>query len=67
MKLKPCPFCGAEGVLRRRKREGKFLTDVGCSTLLCICWICTDKNCDCPPEGYAFRRDAIETWNKRAK
>ena len=65
MKLKDCPFCGSKAVITRRKKEGKFLTNIGCTSLLCICWICTDKRCDCEPEGYSQRQDAIEAWELR--
>ena len=67
IKLLPCPFCGTAGIMRTRKSEGKFLTDIGCEILLCICWICTEKHCDCEPEGYCHKKDAIEAWNTRSK
>ena len=67
MKLKHCPFCNTKGISRTRKSEGKFLTDIGCKTLLCICWICTDKYCNCEAIGYARKKDAIEAWNTRSK
>ena len=67
MKLKPCPFCGSPALTTRRKSEGKFLTNIGCSRLLCVCWICTDKACDCPPEGWCQKKNAIEAWNTRSK
>ena len=33
IKLLPCPFCGTAGIMRTRKSEGKFLTDIGCEKL----------------------------------
>ena len=49
-KLKDCPLCGAKALFTTRCNHG-----VQCSNDLCACNV----------DGYARKRDAISTWNRR--
>lgn len=62
-KLKPCPFCGGEAHIHRRKSCKKYLWDIGCYGY-CICWI-PPKGLDKSENGFVDKKEAIYTWNKR--
>lgn len=51
IKLKPCPFCGSEGVICDRLEDVYYVE----------CWDCGAKI-----ESYNGAEDAIEGWNARA-
>lgn len=54
--LKPCPFCGGEGVVQRHEYEG--YTD----TFGVVCFDC----CAETRQFYNTKEEAIEAWNRRA-
>ncbi len=64
-KLKPCPFCGGEAMIIKRKSNAagsKFVYRVQC---------CADEEdgCSCIPKtwNYYTKEEAIEAWNRRAE
>jgi Lar family restriction alleviation protein len=50
--LKPCPFCGAEGVAAERSEYGAFAT-------------CADNECAVVTRGYDTLAEAMAAWNRR--
>jgi len=60
--MKPCPFCGEKPIIVKRKNK---MWDIGCSSLDCFAWTCTDKNCDTCVDGYVKKESAIEAWDRR--
>lgn len=51
IELKPCPFCGSEGVICNRFEDVYYVE----------CWDCTAK-----VESYNGAEDAVARWNVRA-
>jgi len=70
MKLKPCPFCGGEAKLVKRKGEAKYA--IGCINQYCdsSVWLPDDVDMEklhnyltC----FRLKEECIEAWNKRIK
>lgn len=55
-KLKPCPFCGGEAIL---KTNHGFNKEVISSFTYC-------EECGVATRSYALEKTAIEAWNRRA-
>lgn len=56
-KLKPCPFCGSEAILRSSENWH------------CYSACCTNRKCgieQLPYLPYFDEKEAIEAWNKRS-
>ena len=53
-KLKPCPFCGGEAIVRSYSVDNDKYSIVTCI------------KCDVETPMYEFRSDAIKAWNRRA-
>lgn len=62
--IKSCPFCGKKAVIIKRPNK---MWAIGCLSMSCFAWQCTDKNCKSCTDGYAKKQNAIEAWNKRIK
>ena len=54
--LKPCPFCGGEGVVQRREYKGYM------ETFGVVCFDC----CAETRPFYNTEEEAIKAWNRRA-
>jgi len=70
MKLKPCPFCNKKAVIFDRlvPKSTMYLTEIGCQTEMCPCWIPPeDSEAETRAEvnGYVFRQEAIDAWELR--
>ena len=52
--LKPCPFCGASGMLERLGGEGSTHYIAKCS------------GCRCDLHFYSTREQAVSKWNQRS-
>jgi len=63
-KLKPCPFCGMNGRIIKRKSK---LWDVGCENMDCAVWVCLDKSCKTCLDGHTAKVMAVTAWNRRVK
>lgn len=57
MKLKPCPFCGAEGKII--KGENKYPREVWYHA--CCSNLCCELGCT-----HSRKTDAVNAWNRRA-
>lgn len=80
--LKPCPFCGHEGVLRnsgieqcRNKENGDLITrwEVWCPNCgtkkeggVSEYYFCEDETVKLVSQRFDGRKKAIEKWNRRA-
>ncbi len=61
--LKPCPWCGELPKIIERPNK---LWSIGCEKdALCIGWECTDEDCEECKDGYVFKQEAIDRWNRR--
>ena len=58
-KLKPCPFCGGEAILRQCQNGFNIWYRVRCKD----CGIAQDSI----GNGYYSESQAIEAWNRRVK
>ena len=55
MKIKPCPWCGEEAILKQTKSKLYYIT-------------CDNYDCSIYPmmyEKFDTEQEAIEAWNKR--
>jgi len=60
-RLKPCPFCGANGVREIHKLQEKTYTTIGCPTRDCFSYV-NFQTTACPDE---LLQSEIEKWNHR--
>ncbi|MDE7104660.1 MAG: Lar family restriction alleviation protein [Ruminococcus sp.] len=55
IKLKPCPFCGREAILKEKVSKDEIRYYV-------LCGKCMSKS-----HMFVTEKDAVDAWNRRAK